>query len=29
MRDRLFPLLVPLIGRQLEQQYSALEKMVA
>ena len=26
MRDRLFPLLVPLIGRELERQYSALER---
>jgi 2-polyprenyl-6-methoxyphenol hydroxylase-like FAD-dependent oxidoreductase len=25
MRDRLFPLFVPLIGRELERQYSALE----
>jgi len=24
MRDRLFPLFVPLIGRQLERQYAAL-----
>ena len=26
MRDRLFPLFVPLIGRELERQYSALEE---
>ena len=25
MRDRLFPLFVPLIGRELERQYAALE----
>jgi len=25
MRDRMFPLIVPLIGRELERQYSALE----
>jgi len=26
MRDRLFPLFVPLIGRELERQYAALER---
>jgi hypothetical protein len=26
LRDRLFPLFVPLIGRELERQYGALER---